>query len=98
MNEGPLSTRRSLFAVEANDARMPKAPIHPLPKLPIVLAERLAKLAKVPTNERDEFCELLSDSVLRLWKRDRRAISSKPGEALIQAAKAAQTLQQKFFK
>jgi hypothetical protein len=98
MNDSPLSTKTNLFALEADGAHMPKAPIHPLPKLPGVLAERLAKLAKVPTNERDEFCRSVSDSVLRLWKRDRRAVSSKPGQALIQAAKAARTLQQTFFR
>jgi hypothetical protein len=98
MNDNLLSMNRNMFAVEADGARMPKAPIHPLPKLPRVLAERLAKLAKVPTNERDEFCELISDSVLRLWKRDRRATSSKPDQDLVQAAKAARTLQQTFFR
>ncbi len=97
MNDSPLSTKTNLFALEADGAHMPKAPIHPLPKLPRVLAERLAELAKVPTNDRDEFCELISDSALRLWKRDRRAVSSTPGQALIQAAKAARTLQQNFF-
>jgi hypothetical protein len=97
MNDSPLSTKTNLFALEADGAHMPKAPIHPLPKLPRVLAERLAKLAKVPANDRDEFCELISDSALRLWKRDRRATSSKPDQALIQAAMAARTLQQQFF-
>jgi hypothetical protein len=71
--------------------------VHPPRKLPRVLAERLAKLAKVPTNERDEFCRSVSDSVLRLWGRYRPATSSKQGQALIHAAKAARTLQQKFF-
>ena|ERR1035437_7595912 len=76
---------------------LPKPPPQLPPKLPSVLAERLAKLAKVPTNERDEFCKRISETVLSLWTRDRRAVSSKPGRALIQAAKAARTLQQNFF-
>jgi hypothetical protein len=77
--------------------QLPKSPPQLPPKLPSVLAKRLAKLAKVPTNERDEFCKRISETVLSLWKRDRRAVSSKPGRALIQAANAARTLQQNFF-
>ena len=77
--------------------QLPKPPPQLPPKLPSVLAERLAKLAKVPTNGRDEFCKRISETVLSLWKRDRRAVSSNPGRALIQAAKAARTLQQNFF-
>jgi hypothetical protein len=78
--------------------QLPKPPPQLPPKLPSVLAERLAKLAKVPTNERDEFCKRISETVLRLWKRDRRSMSSKPGQDLVQAAKAARTLQQTFFR
>jgi hypothetical protein len=59
---------------------------------------RLAKLAGVPTNDREEFCVGVSDSLLRLWQRDRRAVSSKPGPALIKAAKAARTLQEAFYR
>ena len=76
---------------------MPKPPPRLPPKLPGVVAKRLAKLAKVPTDEQDEFCKRISETVLSLWKRDRRAESSKPDQALIRTAKAARTLQQNFF-
>lgn len=77
---------------------MPNPPIHPLPKLPGIITQRLAKLAKVPAYEQHEFCERISDRLLRLWKRDRRAMSGKPRYALIEAANAARTLQKTFYR
>jgi hypothetical protein len=69
-----------------------KPPIHTPPLLPKNIALRLADLAGVHPDNRESFCERLSHSLLKLWKRDRRAVSSKPSAALYKAAKAAQTL------
>jgi hypothetical protein len=74
-----------------------KPPIH-APPVPKDVMLRLAKLAGVPTNDREAFCEHASNGFLRLWKRDRRAVSSNPGPALIKAAKAARTLQEAFYR
>jgi hypothetical protein len=76
---------------------MPKPTMHTLPELPGDVALRLAALARVPTDDRESFCEHVSRSLLGLWKRDRRAVSSKPGQALDRAAKAAQALQKAVY-
>jgi hypothetical protein len=73
---------------------MPRPSIHSPRKLPKVVAIRLAKLAKVPINEQDGFCDRISEIVLRLSERYRRAAS----QDLVRAARAAQTLQQTFFR
>jgi hypothetical protein len=75
---------------------MPSSPTRALPKLPGVVPERLAKLAKVPRNEQQDFCRRISDLVATLRKRDRRVTSSKPSQALKRAAKAARDLQNNF--
>ena len=62
-----------------------------------ILAERLAKKAKVPTDNRDDFCEHISQTVLRVRKRDRRSTGRKPGLKLTEAADAARTLQRVFL-
>jgi hypothetical protein len=74
-----------------------KPPTHS-PAVPRKVVLRLADLAGVPTNDREAFCERVSDRLLRLWKRDRRAVSSKPGPDLVKAAKAARTLQEAFYR
>jgi hypothetical protein len=60
-------------------------------ELPEEVAEEIAKLAGVPVNC-GPFYDFLRDSVREIWKWDRRAGSSEPGEALKRAAKAARTL------
>jgi hypothetical protein len=77
---------------------VPKPPIDDPPELPGNVALRLAALARVPTDDRDSFCERISESLASLWKRDRRAVSLKPGPALVRAAKAAQTLQKEVYR
>ena len=80
-------------------SQMPQLPSPPmLPKLPGVLAERLAKLANVPTDNRHEFCGRISDIVQDICKRDRRQTGQRPGRHLTYAADAARTLQKEFFR
>ncbi len=76
---------------------MPKPTMQTPPELPRNVALRLARLAHVPHHERESFCEHVSRNLLGLWKRDRRAVSSKPGLALVRAAKAAQALQKAVY-
>ena len=66
------------------------------PVLPKAVALQLAKFAGVPVATRDIFYEFVSNSFQRIWKRDRRAVSSQPGPALKKAAKAARTLHEAF--
>jgi hypothetical protein len=72
--------------------------VHPPRKLPSVLAERLAKLAEVPAEYRDEFRDRISETVQNAWKRDRRSTGQKPDRHLVYAADAARTLQKTFFR
>ena len=67
------------------------------PELPKPVALRLAKFAGVPAADREIFCEHVSDSFQRIWKRDRRAVPSQPGPALKEAAKAARALQKAVY-
>jgi hypothetical protein len=60
--------------------------------------QRLATLAGVPTNEQEEFHEQFSSSYAKIWQRDRRAVLSKPGPALLKAARASTTLQKEFYR
>ena len=91
MNDSPLSTRRSFFAVEANDARMPHPPTQAPPALPEDVAMQVAELARVPVGEIPLFCDAICETVQRVWETDRRAVSSRPGRALLRAAEAART-------
>lgn len=76
---------------------VPKPPT-PTPRvLPIIVARQLASLAGVPVDKRKLFYEYFSESFGQIWQRDRRAVSSKPGPALVRAAKAATTLQKEFY-
>jgi hypothetical protein len=77
---------------------VPQLPPRQPPSLPKTTALQLAKLANVPTRYRNLFCELLCQSLLEVWKRDRRAVSAKPGRALLRAAKAAQVLHKAFYE
>jgi hypothetical protein len=91
MNDSPLSTKTNLFAVEANDGRMPDPPTQTPPVLPPDVAMHVAELARVPAGEIPPFCDAICESVQRVWETDRRAVSSKPGRALFKAAEAART-------
>jgi hypothetical protein len=83
---------------KSSRARPVPTAVHPPRKLPGVLAERLAKLARVPAEYRDEFCGRISEIVQNAWKRDRRSTGQKPGPRLVYAADAARTLQKEFFR
>jgi integrase len=68
-----VAFRRQPQGRHRNGSQMPGPRTPPPPVVLRALALRLAKHAKVPANYRDEFCDLISDMVLRLWSRDRRA-------------------------
>jgi hypothetical protein len=75
---------------------MSKPSLRPPKALPKTVALKIADLFRVPKVEREPFCDHLRNSMGRLWKRDRRATSSKPGSALSQAAKATRSLSKSF--
>ena len=77
---------------------MPGSQNHASPALPKHVVLQLSTLAKVPTKYRREFREYISDNMLQIWKKDRRAQSREPAPALIEIAKAACTLQQRFYR
>jgi hypothetical protein len=54
--------------------------------------ERVAELARIPTTEREQFCDYVCDTIEIVRKLDWRAVSSKPENALIKAAEAARAL------
>ena len=56
------------------------------------VAEQVADLARVPDGEREQFWDWISEIVAEVWSQGRRAAASKPGRALLKAAKAAQAL------
>src|SRR5262245_43543352 len=61
-----------------------------------VLAARLAKIAKVPTNYQHEFCERIVETVLSVRARDRRSTGEIAGPVLRKAADAARRLQDAY--
>jgi hypothetical protein len=75
---------------------MPKPSPRSPNTLPKSVALKIADLFHVPEVERVPFCDYLSSSMQKLWKRDRRVTSSKPGPALHQAAKATRSLLKSF--
>ena len=77
---------------------MSKAPTLTPHVLPSNVVRRLASLAGVPASEQEVFYEDISGSFERIWQRDRRAVLSKPGPALVRAARAATTLQKEFHR
>ena len=70
--------------------------ILPSQLLPRDVAEWVAKIAQIPDGYWEYFCDDLVDTVRRICRRDRRAVSSKPGEALKKAAEAALALNKAF--
>lgn len=77
---------------------MSNPPTHPTPTRLRPLAVRIAKMAKVPADYQDKFCERISATVLRVWDRDRRPSGTKPGLALVYAADATRVLQRNIFR
>jgi hypothetical protein len=76
---------------------MPKPPIDKQPVLPKEVALEVADLARVRTEEeREQFCDLVCGTVQIVWEWDRRALSSTPGQALLDAAEAALILHQQL--
>jgi hypothetical protein len=100
---GPAARRRTTAIRSALSAPppgvpyVPKLPMPTAPVLPRNVVRQLATLARVPTTEQEEFHEQFSLSFARTWQRG-RAVSSKPGSALVRAARAAKTLQQEFHR
>src|SRR2546421_11244535 len=68
-------------------------PIDP-PKLPREVALEVATVARVPPEERDQFCDLLQVSVQSVWTLNRGA--TEPSQALIDAAQGSRTLLRGF--
>ena len=58
--------------------------------------KKVGNIARIPDKYSDYFYDLLCDNVRMVWRRDRRSVSSKPGEGLKRAAQAARTLDQAF--
>src|ERR1700680_886884 len=79
-------------AAECDGAHMPKPPRHKPPALPKDVALQLADWARVPDEQRESFYDLVCWTVRLVWERDRRALGSKSGAALVRAAQAAGTL------
>jgi hypothetical protein len=77
---------------------MTSAPINQTPRLSKDVAMQVADLARIPTEERDQFCELVQGTVEIVWQLDRRARSSKPSQAMDEAAQAARSLHKAFLK
>src|ERR1700745_612936 len=76
---------------------MSKAPTPTPHVLPSDVVQQLATLAWVTAPEQEEFHEQFSLSFAQTWQRG-RAVSSKPGSALVKAARAAATLQKEFYR
>src|SRR5437660_416552 len=68
------------------------------PPLPLDDALRLADLAHVGPEEHDQFFDHVRWAMALVWMRDRRALGSPPGNALIRVTKAARTLHKEFGK
>jgi hypothetical protein len=87
-------------ALSAPPPGVPYVPKPPTPTpgvLPSNVVRELASLARVPATEQEPFQEQFSRSFALTWQRA-RTVSSKPGLALVKAARAATTLQQEFHR
>jgi hypothetical protein len=71
---------------------------HAWPELPTDVALRLADLAHVPPEQREQFFDLVHWTVALAWMRDRRALGTTAGAALVRVAEAARTLHQELGK
>jgi hypothetical protein len=77
---------------------MPKSPTHAPPVLPKDVTLRVADVARVPAEERDQFCDLVYGTVRIVWEWSRDAMSTEPGQALVDAAAAARFLHKQLGK
>jgi len=66
------------------------------PDLPMEVRLRVAGLAGVPPEGRDEFCDLLQLVRRTVFELDRRTLGAEPGEALVSAAEAARAFHEAF--
>ena len=64
--------------------------------LPVNVRQRVADLARVPNEDREEFCDVIQLPVQLIWELDRRATGTKAQEALIRATEAARALHEAF--
>jgi hypothetical protein len=77
---------------------MPSLPTDKPPRLHKDVALNLARIANVPPEEHDQFCELVQGTVQRVWELDRRGRPSKSGQALDEAAQASRALHKAYLK
>jgi hypothetical protein len=70
---------------------MPRPPTNPPPALRDDV-KRVAELARIPVTEQEPFCDYVCDVVDMVRRLDRRAVSTKPENALVKAAEAARAL------
>jgi hypothetical protein len=77
---------------------MPTPPTYPPAAQLSVLTERLAKIAKVPTNYQHDFCERIIQTVLGVRNRDRRTTGQIVGGLLSEAADAARRLRDTYSR
>jgi len=71
---------------------------HPSSVLPKDVALQVAELARVPPEERDQFCDLLYGSMQNVLGWSGGALSTKPGQALVDAADAVRVLYKQLGK
>jgi hypothetical protein len=71
---------------------------HPSSVLAKDVALQVAELARVPPKERDQFCDLLYGTVHKVWEWSGGALSTKPSQALVDAADAARILHKQLGK
>jgi hypothetical protein len=68
------------------------------PRLHEDVALEVARVADVPSEERNQFCELVQGTVQIVWELDTRARPSKQSQALHEAARAARALNKAYLK
>lgn len=85
-----------LDATKLPQAKPAKSQVLPSQLLPIDIAEQVGRIARIPDKDLGEFCDTLPDDVQLIWRRDRRAVQSRPGKALKRAAEAARKLDQEL--
>ena len=73
-------------------------PICKPPRLRKDVALKVACAAGVPSEEHNQFCELVQGTVQIVWELDARARPTKPGQALDEAAQAARSLHKALLK
>ena len=71
---------------------------YPAPYRLNLVAQRIVKLAKVPTHYQHEFSERIVEIVMSLRKQHRSPAWGKPGGLLTEAADAARRLQDTFYR